>query len=291
MNPLNQPERRTRLWQFSLLYLLALAVPLGASYYLFSNNSLADENARLKKELDRTHQEQKQLVSRFDTLTRHLQRIDVVDQRMREEKNDLVLGRLATSNQDYLNDIAVGLSQLRLDSAQLQVPAHRQLVRDELHAFDLFRSNRSTIDALRGQLTRSGADAQNSARLAEELAQAKQQVIMLQASLSRPVAPAGGGGGGGGAPSVASPPSAALKLQVNLLQDQVAFANADCLRQRALDHKARSKERKQLLQESRTAFIKILQDPATDDLKQSIEKTLEPINVELGKEPRFFGLF
>lgn len=87
------------------------------------------------------------------------------------------------------------------------------------------------------------------------------------------------------------PPSAGLKLQVSLLQDQVAFANADCLRQRALDHKARSKERKQLLQESRTAFIKILQDPATPDLKQSIEKTLEPINIELGKEPRFFGLF
>lgn len=289
MNPLNQPERRTRLWQFALLYLLALAIPLGASYYLFSNNSLADENARLKKELDRTHQEQGQLVARFDTLTHHLQRIDAVDQRLRDEKNDLVLGRLATTNQDYLNDIAVGLSQLRLDSAQLQVPAHRQLVRDELRAFDLFRSNRSTTDALRGQVAKSGADAQGSARLAEELAQAKQQIIILQASLNRPVPAAGGGGGG--APSTAPPPSAGLKLQVSLLQDQVAFANADCLRQRALDHKARSKERKQLLQESRTAFIKILQDPATPDLKQSIEKTLEPINVELGKEPRFFGLF
>jgi hypothetical protein len=290
MNPLNQPERRTRLWQFALLYLLALAVPLGASYYLFSNNSLADENARLKKELDRTRLEQKQLVTRFDTLTQHLQRIDVIDQRLRDEKNDLVLGRLATSNQDYLNDIAVGLSQLRLDSAQLQVPAHRQLVRDELRAFDLFRSNRSTIDALRGQLAKSGADAQGSARLAEELAQTKQQLIICQASLSHiPQAPPSGGGGG--APSVAPPPSAALKLQVRLLQDQVEFANADCLRLRALDHKARSKERKQLLQQSRTAFIKILQDPATPDLKQSIEKTLEPINVELGKEPRFFGLF
>lgn len=290
MNPLNQPERRTRLWQFALLYLLALAVPLGASYYLFSNNSLADENARLKKELDRTHLEQKQLATRFDTLTHHLQRIDVVDQRLRDEKNDLVLGRLVTSNQDYLNDIAVSLSQLRLDSAQLQVPAHRQLVRDQLRAFDLFRSNRSTIDALRGQLAKSGADAQSSARLAEELAQTKQQLIICQASLSHiPQAPTGGGGGG--TPAVVPPPSAGLKLQVSLLQDQVAFANADCLRQRALDHKARSKERKQLLQESRTAFIKILQDPATPDLKQSIEKTLEPINIELGKEPHFFGLF
>jgi hypothetical protein len=289
MNPLNQPERRTRLWQFALLYLLALAVPLGASYYLFSNNSLADENARLKKELDRTHLEQKQLATRFDTLTQHLQRIDVIDQRLRDEKNDLVLGRLVTSNQDYLNDIAVSLSQLRLDSAQLQVPAHRQLVRDQLRAFDLFRSNRSTIDALRGQLAKSGADAQGSARLAEELAQTKQQLIICQASLSHiPPAPTGGGGG---TPVVTPPPSAGLKLQVSLLQDQVAFANADCLRQRALDHKARSKERKQLLQESRTAFIKILQDPATPDLKQSIEKTLEPINIELGKEPRFFGLF
>jgi hypothetical protein len=287
MTPLNQPERRTRLWQFVLLYLLALLVPLGASYYLFSNNSLADENARLKKELDLTHQEQNRLVTQFDTLTRHLQRIDVVDQRLRDEKNDLVLGRLNTSNQDYMNDIAVSLSQLRLDSVRLQIPAHRLLVRDELRDFDLFRSNRSTIDALRQQLSRSGDQTQNSARLAEELAQAKQQIIMLQASLSRPAPVASGGGGGAAAPAP-QPASAGAKHQIALLQDQLAFANADCIRQRA-DGKSR-KERKRLLEESRTAFIKILQDPATDDLKQSIEKTLEPINVELGRPPRFFGL-
>ena len=287
MTPLNQPERRTRLWQFVLLYLLALLVPLGASYYLFSNNSLADENARLKKELDLTQQEQSRLVTQFDTLTRHLQRIDVVDQRLREERNDLVIGRLNTSNQDYLNDIAVSLSQLRLDSARLQIPAHRLLVRDELRDFDLFRSNRSTIDALRQQLSRSGEQTQSNARLAEELAQAKQQIIMLQASLSRP-APVASGGGGAPAP-LPVPANAGAKQQIALLQDQIAFANADCIRQRALDGKSR-KERKRLLEEARTAFIKILQDPATDDLKQSIEKTLEPINVELGRPPRFFGL-
>lgn len=287
MTPLNQPERRTRLWQFTLLYLLALAVPLGASYYLFSNNSLADENAHLKQELDRTHQEQAQLVTRFDTLTRHLQRIDAVDQRLRVETNDLVLGRLATTNQDYLNDIAVSLSQLRNDSARLQVPAHRLLVRDQLRDFDLFRSNRSTIDALRQQLARSGNTTQENGRLAEELAQAKQQIIMLQASLNRPTPAASGGGGG--AVVVAPPPTAGAKQQIALLRDQIAFANADCIRQRALDGKSR-KERKRLLEEARTAFIKILQDPASDDLKQSIEKTLEPINVELGRPPRFFGL-
>ena len=287
MTPLNQPERRARLWQFILLYLLALLVPVGATYYLFSNNSLADENARLKRELDQTHKEQARLITQFDTLTRHLQRIDAIDQRIRDEKNDLVLGRLVITNQDYLNDIAVSLSQLRADSVRLEIPAHRLLVRDEMRAFDLFRSNRSTIDALRQQLAKSGTTAQESARLAEELAQAKQQIIMLQASLNRPM-PMSGGGGGGGSPAPA-PPTAGNKQQVALLQDQLAFANADCIRQRALDGKSR-KERKRLLEEARTDFIKILQDPASDDLKQSIEKTLEPINIELGRPPRFFGL-
>jgi len=286
MTPLNQPERRTRLWQFTLLYLLALLVPLGASYYLFSNNSLADENTRLKQELDLTHQEQAQLVTRFDTLTRHLQRIDAVDQRLRVETNDLVLGRLATTNQDYLNDIAVSLSQLRVDSVRLKVPAHRLLVRDELRDFDLFRSNRSTIDALRQQLARSGNTTQENARLAEELARAKQQIIMLEAAGMNHQQPVASNNSGGG--MVAPPPTAGAKLQIALLQDQLAFAKADCIRQRA-DGKSR-KERKRLLEESRTAFISILQDPATDDLKQSIEKTLEPINVELGRPPRFFGL-
>lgn len=289
MKPLNQPERRTRLWQFSLLYLLALLIPLGASYYLFSNNSIADENARLKKELDRTHEEQARLITRFDTLTQHLQRIDLVDQRMRVETNDLVLGRLATNNQDYLNSIAVNLSQLRNDSAQMQIPAHRLLARNVLRDFDLFRSNRGTIDVLRQQLAKNGDDTKSVERMAAELAQAKQQIIMLQASLSRPQAmPSGGGGGGGGGTAA---PSSSARLQIALLNDQVAFAEADCLRQRALDRKARSKERKQLLEQSRTAFIQILQDPATDDLKASIEKTLEPINLELGHPARFFGLF
>jgi hypothetical protein len=288
MKPLNQPERRTRLWQFTLLYLLALLIPVGASYYLFSNRSIADENARLKKELDRTHEEQARLITRFDTLTQHLQRIDAVDQRMRVENNDLVLGKLATNNQDYLNSIAVNLSQLRNDSAQMQIPAHRLMARNVLRDFDLFRSNRSTIDVLRQQLAKNGDDTRSVERMAAELAQAKQQIIMLQASMNRPMAMPSGGGGGG---QPQTPPSGNARTQIALLTDQIAFAEADCLRQRALDHKARSKERKQLLEQSRTAFINILQDPATDDLKASIEKTLEPINVELGRPARFFGLF
>jgi hypothetical protein len=293
MKPLNQPERRTRLWQFTLLYLLALLIPVGASYYLFSNHSIADENARLKKELDRTHEEQARLITQFDTLTQHLQRIDGVDQRMRVETNDLVLGKLATANQDYLNSIAVNLSQLRNDSAQMQIQAHRLIARNVLRDFDLFRSNRSTIDVLRQQLAKNGDDTRTAERMAAELAQAKQQVIMLQASLNRPMpmpSGGGGGGGGGGGNAPAAAPSSNARLQIALLTDQIAFAEADCLRQRALDHKARSKERKQLLDQSRTAFINILQDPATDDLKAAIEKTLEPINVELGRPPRFFGL-
>jgi hypothetical protein len=294
MKPLNQPERRTRLWQFALVYFFALLIPLGASYYLFSNKSIAAENARLKRELDRTHEEQARLITRFDTLTQHLQRIDAVDQRMRKEDNDLVLGKLTTSNQDYLNSIAVSLSELRRDSVQMQIPAHRLLARNVLRDFDLFRSNRSTIDVLRQQLAKRGDAAKNEERMAMELAQAKQQIIMLQASLSRPAPmPSGGGGGGGGGGGIAAQasPSASMRQQLELLRDQWAFAQADCMRQRALDRKIRSKERKQLLEQSRTAFIQILQAPATEDLKASIEKTLEPINLELGHPARFFLLF
>ena len=93
MKPLNQPERRTRLWQFSLLYLLALLVPLGASYYLFSNSSIAYENARLKTELDQTHEEQERLVTRFDTLTQHLRRIDAIDLRLKNVAGNLGAAR------------------------------------------------------------------------------------------------------------------------------------------------------------------------------------------------------
>ncbi|GAA4026451.1 hypothetical protein GCM10022409_08030 [Hymenobacter glaciei] len=296
MKPLNQPERRTRLWQFSLLYLLALLIPLGASYYLFSNNSIADENARLKKELDRTHEEQGRLIAQFDTLTRHLQRIDKVDLQMIAEPNPNVRSVLLLKNQDYSNAIAARLSELRNDTALMQIPAHRLLARNILRDFDFYRSTRNTVDGLRQEVAKSGEGARGSAMLATELSSckleasaAKQQVVTLQAALAAASA-RGGGGGGGGAPAPATP-SSSSKLQIELLRDQVAFAEADCLRQRALDHKAHSKERKQMLEQSRTAFIQILQNPATENLKASIEKTLEPINVELGRPARFFGLF
>lgn len=296
MKPLNQPERRTRLWQFALLYLLALLVPLVASYYLFSNSSLAAENARLKHDLGIAQEEQTRLVMRFDTLTQFLRRIENVDQQITAETNSNVRSVLQLKNLDYNNNLAVRLSELRNDTAQMQVTAHRKIARNLLRDFDYFRSSRNTIDQLRQNVAEVGAGAAGSDRLAAELASvrqeassARQQVVTLQAALA--AAPRGGGnGGGGGGGAALPPPSNANKLQIELLRDQVAFAEADCQRQRAMERKPRSKERRQLLESSRTAFIQILQEPATDNLKQSIEQTLGPINVELGQEPRFFGL-
>ena len=51
MKPLNHAERTTRLWKFTLLYVLALALPLLASYFLFSDGSIAAENQKLKRDL------------------------------------------------------------------------------------------------------------------------------------------------------------------------------------------------------------------------------------------------
>ena len=288
MKPLNQPERRTRLWQFAGLYLLALLIPVGASYYLFSNKSIADENAKLKQELDRTHDEQARLQAQFDTLTHHLQRIAGVDQQILTENNQIVIGQLAARNQDYLNAIAVSQSELRRDSAQL-LPAHRRVTRDVLRDFDLFRSTHSIIDGLNQKLARTGDEAKGSQRLADELAQARQRINSLELAASMRSRDGGSNNGNNGNVQI-PPPTAGSKLKIALLEDQVAFAKADCLRERATDKKQHSKERRQLLEQSRTAFIQILQEPATEDLKHSIEQVLESINKELGRPPRFFGI-
>ena len=307
MKPLNQPERRSRLWQFALLYLLALLIPLGASYFLFSNSSIAEENNRLREELVRTKNEQSQLIAQFDTLTQRLQRVDAVDQRMQTETKDLVLGQLTTINQNNIGAIDVSISELRRDSVQLQVPAHRRLARNVLRNFDLFRSNRNTMAILRQDLSKRGDAAKGSERLAMELAQAKneaaqarQQVVLLQAIMNRP-APASTPAVAVAAPAPApapapkpkakpqGPPSISALMEMELLRDQLVYAEADCMRQRGLDQKANSKERRELMEKSRTVFIRLLEDPATADLKQKIEKTLEPINVELGRPPRSFS--
>ena len=296
MTPLNQPERRTRLWQFSLLYLVALLIPLVASYYLFSNTSLAAENARLKAELDRTKEEQTRLVVDFDTLTGRLKRIDAVDLRMRTEPNDLLLGQLTTTNQNNLNGIVFGMDELRNDSTRMQTPAHRQLARNILRDLELFRSNRNTIELLRQDLTKRGDAAKGTERLAEELSQAKQQIVLLQASLSRPApaaaaapapAPAAHKAKGG----AAATPSVSALFEIASLKDKIAFTEADCLRQRGFDFKSGSKERKQLLEQSRTALLQLRENSSTTDMKQDVEKTIEGINTELGRPARFFGLF
>lgn len=285
MNPLNQPERRTRLWQFSLLYLLALLIPLGASYYLFSNRSIVEENARLTSELEITHKEQARLVMQFDTLTHRLQNIDQLDQRILSESNQQVKSSLALRNEENVNAIGLGLSELRRDSAQMKVPAHRLLARNILRDFDLLRSTRKTVDVLNQNVTRGGDAERNNATLLDQLNQTRQQVIMLQAALASRPAPAAQSTN---PVSPVATPSSSAKLQIELLRNQVAFAEAECLRQRAFDKKPHSKDRTRLLEDSRTAFIRILQNPATEDIKQSIEKTLETINVELGKPARFF---
>lgn len=291
MKPLNQPERRTRLWQFSLLYLLAMLIPVGAAYYLFSNSSIADENARLKQELDRTQVEQARMITQFDSLTSYLKHIDGLDRRLLAEPNPQLQSEYVNKIQTNLTLIAARQSELRGDSAQMQVAAHRVIARNILRDFELFNSTRYVINALRSELARAGQGDKDTQRLLAELATANQKAAAAEAKATQlqiALSSGGGGGGGGGGPR----PVAAVRESslVPLLRDQIAFAEADCQRQRALDKKPRSKERRKLLESSRTAFIQILQDPATDDLKQSIEKTLEPINLELGRPARFFGL-
>ena len=302
MNSLNQPERRARLWQFSLLYLLALVIPLGASYYLFSNSSIADENARLRAELDRTRQEQTQLVTRFDTLTQRLQHTIAIDLQMSKTKQDdlLELGKYTTQNQDNMAAIVNTLSKLKEDSAGMTVPAHRQLASNLLRDFTLFRSNRGTIDLMQQELNRSGDAAKGNVALAAELSQVKQENVMLKAiANSRPAVPASAPAAAAAAPAPhpkpssqgAAAPSVSTLLKIEELKDKVAFAEADCMRQRGLDFKAGSRERKQLLEQSRTALLQVREDASTAEMKQNVEKALESINVELGRPARFFGVF
>ena len=302
MKPLNHVERTTRLWKFTLFYLLALALPLAASYYLFSDNSIADENQQLKQKLERAQIEQQNLLVQFDTLTSYLRRIDVTDRQLRTESNDLVMGELNKRTQDDLNTIALTLSELRRDSMQMQFAANKRLTHNVLRDFDLFRNNRNTIDFLRQSLTQKGVDVSGKERMAEELAQTKQDLAQTklllatyQASAVNRPPPAGGGGGGGGGGNRGNAAQLAelqRSLQastdeVALLGDQVSFANADCLRLRSAN--LGKDQRKEMLEQARKGFVAILQKPSSDDMKASVEKMIDVIDKELGRKRGLFG--
>ncbi|MBO0359112.1 hypothetical protein J0X19_14220 [Hymenobacter sp. BT186] len=294
MKPLNHAERTTRLWKFAVFYVLALALPLLASYYLFSDGSIADENQKLKRELERTRDEQHKLLVQLDTLTGHLQRIELTDRQLRTESNDLVVGELNKRSQDYLNAIAVTLSELRRDSTKMQFLTNKRLAHNVLRDFDLFRSNRNTVDFLRQSLNKSGIDVSGKEQLAAELAQTKQLLATYQAAAANRPAPVmnsggggGGGNGGGGRASDLQRRLIASNEQVALLSDQVNFANADCLRLRA---SGMSKEqRKEMLEQSRKGFVAILQNPSSEDMKASVEKMIDSIDKELGRKRGIFG--
>jgi len=296
MKPLNHAERTTSLWKFAVFYLLALALPLVAAYYLFSDNSIADENQKLKQELARTRDEQHRLLTQLDTLTGHLQRIEQTDRQLRSESNDLVVGELNKRSQDYLNAIAVTLSELRRDSTRMQSVDNKRLAHNVLRDFDLFRSNRNTIDFLRQSLNKQGIDVSGKEQLGAELAQTKQLLATYQAAAAnRPAAVSGGGGGGsggGGGGGSARAADLQRRLQestdkVAMLSDQVSFVNADCLRLRAT---SMSKEqRKEMLEQARKGFVAILQNPSSDDMKASVEKMIDSIDKELGRKRGLFG--
>ena len=297
MKPLNQTERTTRLWKFTLFYVLALALPLVAFYFLFSDGSIAAENKRLKDELQRTREEQQRMVVYLDTLTHHLQRIDQTDQMLRGETNDMNIGRFNTKNQDNVNSIAAVLSTIRADTMRMQTTS-KQLAVSTLRDFELFRSNRSTIDFLRQALKDRGVDVSDCEKMQAQLDQAENKVVILQAALSnRPSVGGGGGGnsgGGGGSSGGGSRNSGELQRtladsqnEVALLTDQVAFANADCLRLRAVG--MNKEQRKEMLEQARKGFVAINQHPSSDNMKESVEKMIDVIDKELGRKKGIFG--
>ncbi|PJJ59353.1 hypothetical protein [Hymenobacter chitinivorans] len=294
MKPLNQAERTTRLWKFALLYLLALVIPVTACYFLFSDGTVAAENARLKQELTQTKDEQRRLLTQMDTLTKHLQRIDFTDRQLRSEGNDLVVGELNKRAQDYMNSIALSLNELRRDSARMQMVANKRIAQNVLRDFDLFRNNRSTIDFLRQSLDKRGIDVSGREQMAAELAQTKQLLATYQAAAANRPAPmpsGGGGGGGGGGSSGGGGGSARTaelqrnlldaQQQVSLLEDKVTFANADCLRLRAAA--VGGKRRREMLEQARKSYLTILQNPSSGDMKETVEKMVEVIDQELKK--------
>lgn len=300
MKPLNHAERTTRLWKFSLFYLLALALPLVASYFLFSDGTATAENQKLKLELQRTRDEQQKLLAQLDTLTGHLQRIELTDRQLRTETNDLVIGDLKKRTQDYLNSIAVTLSELRRDSTQMQFVTNKRLAHNVLRDFDLFRSNRSTVDFLRESLDKRGIDVSGREQMAAELAQTKQLLATYQAAAANRPAPVasggGGGGGGGGGSSASSARNADLQRrlqeslnEVALLNDQVSFEKADCLRLRASG--LGKEQRKEMLEQSRKGFVAILQNPnsTSESMKGSVEKMIDSIDKELGRRRGLFN--
>lgn len=300
MKPHNHAERSTRLWKFTLYYLLALALPLVASYFLFADRKTAEENIELKRKLERTEVEQKRLLTQLDTLTSHMRRIELTDRQLRTETNDYVIGELNKQSQDYLNSIAVTLSELRSDSTQMQFQTNKRIAHNILRDFDLFRSNRNTIDFLRESLNKRGIDVTDREQLSAQLAESRQLLATYQAAAAnRPApAPSGGGGGGsdfsGGGGGGGSARTAELQRrlqesnsQVSLLSDQVRFANADCLRLRA--NGLGRDQRKEMLEQSRKGFMAILQNPSSDNMKESVEKMIDSIDKELGRRRGIFS--
>jgi hypothetical protein len=297
MKPLNHTERTTRLWKFTLYYVLALALPLVASYYLFSNDTVAEENKTLKRDLERTRIEQHKMLTQLDTLTGYLQRIEANDRQLRVESNDLVVGDLNKKNEDHLNSIAVTLSELRRDSTTMQYPTSKRFANNMLRDFDLFRSNRNTVDFLRKSLDKSGINTSDREQLAAELAQTKQLLATYQATAAAaannrpaPTPRNDGGGGGGSRGGNSGDLKARLEAstdQVAFLSDQVKFANADCLRLRAAS--MNREQRKEMLEQSRKGFVAIVQNPSSDDMKETVMKMIDMIDKELGRKRGLFG--
>ncbi|HLK97877.1 MAG TPA: hypothetical protein VK364_08920, partial [Hymenobacter sp.] len=164
-------------------------------------------------------------------------------------------------------------------------------------------SNRNTIDFLRQALKDKGVDVSDCEKIQAKLDRAESTLAIFQAAAAnRPAPPPSGGGGGGGGRRGGgrsggnnnNANSANLQhlldestAEVAVLTDKVAFANADCLRQRATG--MGSAQRKEMLEQARKGFIGIIQQPSSPEMKSSAEKMVDMIDKELGRKRGLFG--
>lgn len=294
MEPLNKTDRSQAFRKFLGLYLLILAIPLIAAYFLFSNGSLGSENDKLKK----TIEEQKKLLARMDTLGNILKRIDDTDKKMATipKDDDMARAELMKVSEGYKTGIASTLVELRTDSSKLVFNDNKRISRNLIKDFDVFLTYRGTIELLRKTLADKGIDTQEKERLAAELKAAldKNQMLSLMAGAANKASGGGGGGGGGGADKgeVARLNNELMKANeqlgdcrrssgaVDLLRDQLKFAGADCEKIRADDETGSKAERKQRYASARRTFEELTRTTRNADIKESANQKISQIDAK-----------
>ena len=317
LEPINKQDRVLAQRKFFGVYLLALIIPIVATYFWTrsTNDKLQSESEQFKKLFI--------LMGRVDTLGVEMNKLYAVD---RDFNASIEAKEFSSASQSSIKQsediITTMMVKVRSDSASLLAMMqgdNKAIASGIMKNYNIYYDFWKTMKARGEALKKGGIDMSELDRLRQELQMAQMAEKNADNQLRMALASKGGGGGGGGGsscekyieenielkakvrdferrikemegkPAPATPATVVVtnNADINLLEARRMFVEADCDKKRAEEGRKRKskKEIEDLYNDSYKKFKDLIEKTTNAEIKTLAMKRMEEIKRNLKNIP------